>query len=85
MDDRERLMKAIQTYDFALYELNLYLDTHPNCQHALGYYRKYSRLKSKAVDEYTDRYGAITAEQLPADANGWEWSTTPFPWERGCD
>ncbi|MGN1036403.1 MAG: spore coat protein CotJB, partial [Ruminococcus sp.] len=27
-------MMKIQHYDFALKELNLYLDTHPNCRRA---------------------------------------------------
>jgi spore coat protein JB len=85
MSDKERLLKTIQAYDFSLYELNLYLDTHPNCQHGLAYFRKYLALKSKALEEYNRRFGSITAEQLEPNATTWEWSTTPFPWERGCD
>lgn len=85
MNDKDKLLKTIQMYDFALYELNLYLDTHPHCQNALGYFRKYSALKSKAVNEYTKRFGSLTADQLDSNANTWEWATTPFPWERSCD
>lgn len=85
MNDKEKLLKTIQMYDFSLYELNLYLDTHPHCQNALHYFRKYSILKNKAVDEYTRRFGPITAEQLNDNATSWEWSTKPFPWERSCD
>lgn len=85
MNDREKLLKTIQMYDFSLYELNLYLDTHPNCQRALNYFKKYLTLKNKAVDEYTRRFGPITAEHLNDDTTSWEWATQPFPWERSCD
>lgn len=85
VNDKSKLLKAIQMYDFSLYELNLYLDTHPNCKHALAYFRKYSALKNQAVQEYTQRYGSITAEDLNPDATSWEWATSPFPWERSCD
>ena len=30
MTEKQSLMKKIATYDFAIVELNLYLDTHPN-------------------------------------------------------
>ena len=30
MTERERLMKRISSYDFAVIELHIYLDTHPN-------------------------------------------------------
>lgn len=72
-------------YDFSLYELNLYLDTHPNCQNALTYFKKYSALKNKAVQEYNRRFGPLTAEQLEPNSTTWDWATTPFPWERSCD
>ena len=35
------LLRAIQMYDFYLYELNLYLDTHPNDNQALALFKKY--------------------------------------------
>jgi len=85
LNDKEKLLKTIQMYDFSLYELNLYLDTHPNCQHALNYFKKYLSLKNKAVDEYTQRFGPITAEHLNDNSTSWDWATKPFPWERSCD
>lgn len=85
MTDKEKLLKTIQMYDFTLYELNLYLDTHPHCQNALNYYRKYSKLKNDAVAEYSRRFSPITAEDLQPDANHWDWASSPFPWERSCD
>ena len=39
------LLRAIQMYDFYLYELNLYLDTHPNDSQALSLFKKDTTLK----------------------------------------
>ena len=36
------LLRAIQMYDFYLYDLNLYLDTHPNDKNALA---KFNEIK----------------------------------------
>ena len=36
MCDKERLLRNLQMIDFALTEVNLYLDTHPHCPEALA-------------------------------------------------
>ena len=47
MNEKARLMRKIKEYDFALKELNLYLDTHPNCRRALALFKKYKDLRKK--------------------------------------
>lgn len=84
MNEKNALMKVIKQYDFALYELNLYLDTHPKCMNALAYFKKYQDLRRKAVDEYTQKYGPITADQTNTD-EGWKWTNAPWPWQKGDD
>ncbi len=81
MNEKEMLMRKIKKYDFALKELNLYLDTHPNCRRALAMFRQYSDLRSDAVSEYTARFGPIVPEQS-ADGQQWAWVADPWPWER---
>ncbi|MFR7724129.1 MAG: spore coat protein CotJB, partial [Clostridia bacterium] len=49
---RRQLMYAIQMYDFYLYELQLYLDTHPTCRNGLFAFRRYKELREKAVRSY---------------------------------
>lgn len=84
MNEKNTLMKVIKQYDFALYELNLYLDTHPKCMNALAYFKKYQDLRRKAVDEYTHKYGPITADQTNTD-EGWKWTNAPWPWQKEDD
>ncbi|MBQ8095372.1 MAG: spore coat protein CotJB [Clostridia bacterium] len=81
MNRRDVLLRAVQKYDFALYDLMLYLDTHPNCREALMLYRKYRKERANAVEEYTRKYGPIEALQSKAE-HKWDWGQGPYPWER---
>lgn len=81
MNERRLLLNKIKKYDFTLKELNLYLDTHPNCQRALAMFNKYKELRQNAVDEYVRRFGPVTPEQNN-DMQHWTWIDDPWPWER---
>lgn len=81
MNSEKVLMTRIKQYDFALKELNLYLDTHPNCRRALALFSKYKKLRDDAVREYTANYGPITPDQNNDDQH-WSWIDDPWPWER---
>ena len=63
MDPRCSLLKKIKQYDFTLKELNLYLDTYPNCTTALAMFGKYRKLREEAVADYNDRFGPLPPEQ----------------------
>lgn len=81
MNERNMLLTKIKKYSFALYELNLYLDTHPDCRRALALFDKYNSIKNAAENEYIQKYGPITAEQN-IDSQHWSWVDNPWPWER---
>ncbi|HIZ55883.1 MAG TPA: spore coat protein CotJB [Firmicutes bacterium] len=80
-DNRTKLLKRIQVCHFAVVDASLYLDTHPNCQPALEYYRKHQKMLRQAQDEYEKLYGPLTRESLPEHASRWEWVDEPWPWE----
>jgi spore coat protein JB len=81
MNEKNALMKRIRQYDFALKELNLYLDTHPSCRRGLALFRRYKDMRETAVDEYIRRFGPIVPEQSTAEQS-WDWVNDPWPWER---
>jgi spore coat protein JB len=68
-------------YSFAIDEIKLYLDTHPNCRNGLEYYHKYKKLYREAVDEYVRIYGPLTADSVESK-DCWTWVNEPWPWER---
>lgn len=81
MNERNMLLSKIKKYDFALKELNLYLDTHPSCRRGLAMFRRYKGLRENALEEYTKRFGPITPEQTE-NTERWSWIDDPWPWER---
>ena len=80
MTDKQKLMRRLQICDFALLDVILYLDGHPNCKKALDYFDKYKRLRKIASDEYTLQFGPITALDN-TNKEHWTWIDSPFPWE----
>ena len=54
------LMNLIQSTNFTLIELGLYLDTHPNCPCGLSAYQDYSDMLKRAVEIYERRFEPIT-------------------------
>jgi spore coat protein JB len=84
MREREMLLRQIQQCDFALYELQLYLDTHPHCREAMQLYRMHLEKKQKAEQLYVEQYGPLQAHQ--SDTMGqWNWTDAPWPWEQEAD
>lgn len=81
MYEKKQLLTAIQKYDFVLYELQLYLDTHPNCRNALHKWKHYLSLRQKAVDSYVKQFGPIRPDQTN-DTAPWSWLEGPWPWEK---
>lgn len=81
MNERRMLLMKIKKYDFSIKELNLYLDTHPNCRRALAMMNKYTALRQECAAEFVSRFGPITPDQN-TDSQHWSWIDDPWPWER---
>lgn len=80
MNDRHKMLKKVQMYEFALVEANLFLDTHPTDQKALEYFKMQKKYHDEAVMEYTKKYGPLTAQNCMYE-NRWTWVDGPWPWE----
>jgi len=78
--DQMRLLKYISQVSFALTETNLYLDTHPCDKVALSYYQMVKKQREEAVQEYSEKYGPLQADQVNCK-DYWTWVETPWPWE----
>ena len=78
---REELLFNILMYKFALKELNLYLDTHPNNSQMLNLYNQYLSEEKKLCDDFEKKYGPLTTDNLNLGNNSWNWIKSPWPWE----
>ena len=65
---------------FALQELALYLDTHPEDHEALELYRSYQRMYRDAAEKYARTCGPLTHRQAVSDKR-YTWMCDPWPWE----
>jgi spore coat protein JB len=81
MNEKSALLKRVQICDFTLDEVGLFLDTHPEDQAALAYYKKHQMLKKEAMEQYQMKYGPLTAEDYCYN-DRWTWIDNPWPWER---
>lgn len=66
---------------FAVHEAVLYLDTHPNDQNALEYYRRKQQQLNQATENYQKVVGPMRACMVDTNTGGWRWVETPWPWE----
>ena len=78
--NREELTMQIKAYQFAVTDIALYLDTHPEDERALCLHREYTRRLKDLRDKYQKVYGSLTIEY---PCNKWRWLEEPWPWERG--
>ena len=79
---RAEMLKKIKCFKFAVIELALYLDTHPDDKKALCLHNKYSKELKELCDKYQKVYGPLTIEY---PCNKWRWLEEPWPWEGGID
>lgn len=77
---KKNLMQFITEVSFALDDVTLFLDTHPNDREALDYYKKYRIQRIQAINEYENCYGPITKFGVESD-DKWTWICDPWPWE----
>ena len=77
---RAEMLERIKCLNFAIIELGLYLDTHPDDEKALCLHRKYCKEYRELTDKYQKVYGPLTI-QFPC--NKWRWLEEPWPWEGG--
>jgi len=74
-------LMAIQELDFVRVELELYLDTHPNCKTAIDYYHKTVDALEELKAEYQAGGTPLVASGA-IDTNAWSWINGPWPWQK---
>jgi spore coat protein JB len=81
MDERLALLKEVQELEFALIDLALFLDTHPQDRAAL---RDYAAVRDKhmaVITRYEELYGPLSFRSTTPVKCPWQWIEGPWPWE----
>ena len=78
---QKEILNQIMALNFAINDLALYLDTHPEDQNAIRMHCEYSEKQIALTVEYQRLYGPLTINFM---SNSWDWINEPWPWERGA-
>ena len=76
-------LRYIQELSFTKAELELFLDTHPECSAALDYYKRTVEELRAATAAYEAAYGPIKADGVTGER--WSWVDMPWPWFSGIE
>lgn len=82
MVNKQHLLRQIQELEFTALDLNLYLDTHPDCHEALCDYNKVACQLDKSKSYYEAHFGPLSNFGESTSQYPFCWVTEPFPWEK---
>lgn len=81
-NESSALKNQWQQYNFALTDLSLYLDLHPNDQNALALYNQYNQILKQIEEKYNSMYPPLSQNSIYITKNNnWNWLTAAWPWE----
>ncbi len=78
--ERESLLLKLMAYSFAINDLNLYLDLHPEDKEAYALFRRYAKEKHTLEDRYSETYGPMTVTETQGE--NFDWIKNPWPWDK---
>lgn len=80
--DKEKMSCELMALSFALNDLNLYLDTHPEDQDTIKLYNSIVNKRKVLADTYQAMFGPLIAWQYSGSNEKWDWVDDPWPWQR---
>ena len=86
-NERENAMHRLTEVSFAINDLTLYLDTHPNCEHGLSMFYQLMDERIKLLADYAKDFHPLTQTSMitgECNQNVYGWSDGPMPWEGAC-
>lgn len=78
--EREAKLFTVMQYSFAINDLNLYLDVHPEDKDILYKLEEFIKEEKKAKQEYVDNFGPL--DICDTDGNEFKWINSPWSWEK---
>lgn len=78
--EREVLLFKIMELDFAINDLNLYLDLHPEDSEIYEKFKKFTQEYLLLKDDYAKKYGPLSLDQT--SSSSYDWMKNPWPWDK---
>ena len=76
------LANEIAAVRFALIDLGMYLDTHPECEEALRLFSEYNRKYGELCSTYASLFSPLRMTDV-CGRRGWSWGGDSFAGEGG--
>lgn len=77
--EREAKLFNVMQYMFALTDLNLYLDLHPDNTEMVRLFEEYVKEARLAKKEYMEKFGPLTVTKVKGDK--FDWIDAPWSWD----
>ena len=78
-DEKEKLFYQVMAYSFAINDLNLYLDLHPENKEVFHTFKKFVQEEKELCSEYVKKYGPLEVTEVLG--NKYDWLNSPWPWD----
>jgi spore coat protein JB len=75
------MMKELQTVDFAMLELTLHLNNHPEDLEALQQYNAFAGQRKGVTDKVDAVLGTLSQTGERPEADNWPRNDAPWPWQ----
>jgi spore coat protein JB len=75
------LMEELQSVDFVLVELTLYLDTHPQDYNAVIQYNEFAKKRKLLKGKIESKFGPLQQYGNSYSGYPWQWDKPPWPWQ----
>jgi len=79
MNEEQMMRRKLSAIQFSLWELHLFLDTHPNNCDAQKKSEDYKIKYEQLLKEFERDFGPLN--QNLEDTSLWAWVSEPWPWE----
>ncbi len=77
LTEKSKALREVSALQFILWELHLYLDTHPKDAEAQARHRKYMEAYVTRRAAFEEKYGPLSAQT----GSGCAWLRDPWPWD----
>lgn len=87
MSRQEELFQKLNILTFAINDLTLYLDTHPECQNGLSLFKELLKKRLEILAEHARIAFPFTQMSMitgTPECHAYTWADGPAPWEGGC-
>lgn len=80
--EKDNILYKMQMYNFAMKDMNLYLDIYPDDKNILKQFYEYKEKYNELKNKYEYAYGPLNVNDV-ISKDKWTWVDNPWPWDKG--